>query len=172
MQNIFVRSTVFVLHQKYITWLARATMHTSNHVYTNRGPPQPKCMDSPTDLSEVPRNFCPDPDRHHGNLGSKFVRTPGPSSPPSIFGGPGPDHPVPRGVPEGDFRQPKEPHQVLYLKRAWGLLIALMISTYPCLLILLMNTVYRWWQPSVISDGMRPGVPSHLLPTVSGGWGF
>jgi len=50
-------------------------------------------------------------------------------------------------------------------------LIALMISTYPCLLIL-MNTVYRWWQPSVISDGMRPGVPSHLLPTVSGGWGF
>jgi hypothetical protein len=50
-------------------------------------PPYPECTDNSTDLSGVPPNFCSDCNRPHGNFGSKFVRTPEPTSP-LIFGGP------------------------------------------------------------------------------------
>ena len=77
----FVRSTVFVLSTAlkiYCIAHTWATVRASHPVYTDRGP---------TNLSEVPQ-LCPDPNRrHHGNSGSKFACTPGPSLPP-IFGGP------------------------------------------------------------------------------------
>ena len=76
-----VRSAVFVLSSSlkvYCITHTWATVRASHRVYTDRGP---------TNLSEVPQ-LCPDPNRrHHGNSGSKFAWTPGPSLPP-IFGGP------------------------------------------------------------------------------------
>jgi hypothetical protein len=56
-------------------------------------PPHPECTDNSTDLSGVPPNFCSDCNRPHGNFGSKFVRTPEPTSPP-IFGGQKPESAV------------------------------------------------------------------------------
>lgn len=86
----FVRSVVFALPSApKIYCMAHLSYDACFTLCIYRPwPPHPKCTDSPTDLSEVPCKFCSDPNRHHGNLGSKFVWTPGPSSPP-IFGGPG-----------------------------------------------------------------------------------